>query len=84
MRIKRANPKIFCQNNCFYLFNFIPIGDDGCSLNVLWSSFPDVCKSNYYAVYFKLGQVFVSIIYTRNWKKMQHTHTHTHLFLPLK
>ena len=33
-------------------FYFIFIWDDGCSLNILWSSFHDVYKSNHYAVPF--------------------------------
>ena len=37
-------------------FSFIFIWDDGCSLNILGSSFHDVYKSNHYAVHFKLIQ----------------------------
>ena len=35
---------------------------DECSLNLLWSSFHDVCKSNRYVVHLKLIQCWMSII----------------------
>ena len=56
MKVKRANSKIFYQNNFFYLFNFVSIEDDGCSPNALWPSFSDICKSDHYALHFKFDQ----------------------------
>ena len=34
----------------FYFFNFVSVRDDGYSLNLLWSSFHNVCKSKCYAL----------------------------------
>ena len=50
------------ENIFFYFFNFVPICDDGCSLNLLWSSFHDVCKSNHHAICLKFIECCMSII----------------------
>ena len=51
--VKRGNPKSshLKENSFFYFFNFVSIRDNGCSLNKLWSSFHDVCKSHHFAVH---------------------------------
>ena len=38
MKVKRVNPKSYHHKEkfFFYFFNFIPIWDDGCWLNLLW------------------------------------------------
>ena len=43
--LNRVNPKSSHHKEktlFFYFFNFVSIWDDGCSLNLLWSSFRDI------------------------------------------
>ena len=49
MKIKRVNPENshHKERKFFYLFCFVSIWDDGCSVNLLWWSLHAVCKSNY-------------------------------------
>ena len=55
--VKRINPKsTYNKENkfFFYLFNFVSVWVDGCSLTSLWSSFHGLCKSDHDAVHLKL------------------------------
>ena len=48
--VKRVNIKCSHHMEKFFSSNFVSIWDDEYSLNLLWSSFLDVYKSNYYTV----------------------------------
>ena len=48
--VKRVNIKCSHHMENFFPSNFVSIWDDEYSLNLLWSSFLDVYKSNYYTV----------------------------------
>ena len=50
-------------------FNVLSIWDDRYSLNFLWKLFPDVCRTNPYALCLKLIQCCITIIAQWNWKK---------------
>ena len=64
MKGKRVNPKSFHHKEDFFLyfFTFVSLRDNGCSLNLLWSSFHDVCESNFCAVCLKLTVLCVYYI----------------------
>lgn len=55
IKVKRVNPKSFYHMEKMFFFYLISIWDDGCSLNLLWESFHDICKSNHYVVHLKLS-----------------------------
>ena len=63
--LREQNPKNshHKKKKYFSFFSFVFIWDDGCSLNLLWSSFHDVCESNHY-VHLKLTQC---CILCHNW-----------------
>ena len=55
--VNKVNPKSAHRKKnkiFYYFFNFIPIWDDGWSLNLPWKSFHDWCKSDDYAAHLQL------------------------------
>lgn len=60
--VTRVNSKSSHQKEryVFYLFNFLSVGDNGWSVNLLSSSFYDVFKLTRYAEHLKLIQSFMS------------------------
>ena len=70
--VKRANHKSpLHKEKIFFLslLYFLSIWDNGCSLNLLWSSFHEVCKPNHYAVYLQLKQCCMLIMSQQNGRK---------------
>ena len=62
---ERINPKSSHHKERQYFVSFLlylSIEDDRYSLNLLWSSFHDVCRSNYYAGHIKHRQCCMSNI----------------------
>ena len=72
---KRASSKSSHHNFSFFLLAFLSIAsiwEDGCWLNLLWSSFLNICKSNYHAVqltYTVMYANYFSIKLKKSWDK---------------
>ena len=49
-------PRVLTQGEKFCFFNFASIWEDKSSLNLLWSSFHDVCMSTHYVIHLKFIQ----------------------------
>ena len=71
--VKTVNPEFLSQGkHFFYFFNFVTIWGDRCSLNLLWSSFHDVCKSNHYAGHLKPTVLYINYVSTKLEEKNYH------------